>query len=266
MKIKYKIFSPCGNDTALVFGNEYNFQTKKKINDLIMEKHSNVEQIGFIDKNKYNLQMAGGEFCGNATRSAVYEYLNGEKGNIYINVSGSEGEIESGVDFEKNAWVQMPIYNNTECLKNLDIGIFEVKLKGITIVIIEENISKKYLEDKKKIKENAMEIIKKYNIEDSSAIGIVFLEIENTVLKINPVVWVKSIDTLFYETACGTASIALALKEAISCNISKKIEIMQPSNEIILAQVIIENNIPIKAIISGKVKTNNLIEEIELSN
>ena len=74
--IKYAICRPGGNDTALVYGSDYTQEQKKCINDAIMKKHSNVEQVGFIDFNKKpELQMAGGEFCGNATRSAANLYL-----------------------------------------------------------------------------------------------------------------------------------------------------------------------------------------------
>ncbi len=48
--------------------------------------------------------------------------------------------------------------------------------------------------------------IKKVNIADK-AVGIVLVE-DN---KIYPFIWVKDINTLYFETACGSASIAYAL-------------------------------------------------------
>lgn len=264
MEIKYRMFSPCGNDTALVIGTDYDFDTKKRINDIIMQKHDNIEQVGFVNTEEFELQMAGGEFCGNATRSAIYNYLKGKEGSILIRVSGIDEYVEGGVDSKKNAWVQIPIYNSNECVRKLDTGIFEIKLKGIIIILIEEKISKEYLKNKTNIKTDAMEIIKKYNIYDSEAIGVVFLENYDEYIKINPVIWVKSIDTLFYETACGTASIAVALKEAVLSNTSQKIKIMQPSGQIILTDVIIKDKHPIKAVIGGKVKNKNIVEKIWL--
>ena len=67
---------------------------EKKINDFIMKKHKNVEQVGFININGIKeLQMAGGEFCENATRSAAYSYLNGKQGKRNNrNSSNSLGE------------------------------------------------------------------------------------------------------------------------------------------------------------------------------
>ena len=93
-QIKYSIYRPAGNDTALVYGVEYIQEQKKKINNFIMKKHKNVEQVGFININEIKeLQMAGGEFCENATRSAAYSYLNGKQGKRNNkNSSNSLGE------------------------------------------------------------------------------------------------------------------------------------------------------------------------------
>ena len=41
------------------------------------------------------------------------------------------------------------------------------------------------------------------------AIGIMLLEKETGKIKINPIVWVKEIDTVFYETACVSFSLSL---------------------------------------------------------
>ena len=40
MKIKYKIFNPAGNITALVIGDDYTIEERKIINDKIMERNS----------------------------------------------------------------------------------------------------------------------------------------------------------------------------------------------------------------------------------
>ena len=95
--VKYSIYRPAGNDTAFVYGLEYTQEQRKKINDLIMAKHPNVEQVGFIELNhKPELQMAGGEFCGNATRSAASIYLNGKSGDLQMFVN-SKDLINAGV-------------------------------------------------------------------------------------------------------------------------------------------------------------------------
>lgn len=44
---------------------------------------------GFLSNKINRLEMAGGEFCINATRCAVYEYLGGKEGEIGLTVSGT---------------------------------------------------------------------------------------------------------------------------------------------------------------------------------
>lgn len=72
-KLKISILRPSGNDTALVKG-LFTIEERKEINNLIMQKYSNVEQVGFydFDGKQITLEMAGGEFCGNALRSTAY--------------------------------------------------------------------------------------------------------------------------------------------------------------------------------------------------
>ena len=52
MEIKYIIYNPAGNITALVIGDDYNLEQRKQINDAIMNKELNVEQVGFLSKEK----------------------------------------------------------------------------------------------------------------------------------------------------------------------------------------------------------------------
>lgn len=66
--LNYKILNPGGNKTAIVIGNEYSNEDKKKINDKILEENSDVEQVGFISKKENKLEMAGGEFCMNRSK------------------------------------------------------------------------------------------------------------------------------------------------------------------------------------------------------
>ena len=197
----YYLFSPCGNDTALVEGTVINEYTKKFLNDKIMKAHPNIEQVGFVSTDKFILMMAGGEFCGNATRSAAYYYLKGKEGVIDITVSNNM-IMKAGVNAEGMAWSQIPLYEGKKFLTSIDNGIYEVLMSGIKYVILEQNVSKEYLIDKKNIKTNAMNILKKYNIKDAEAIGVIFLEETLKGIKIHPIVWVRNINTLFYETAC----------------------------------------------------------------
>jgi len=86
---------------------------RKKLNDFLMECYPNIEQVGFIntDINNAELTMAGGEFCGNATRSSAWIILGGKPGTIDIKVSGVDKKLKAGVTENLEAFAQMPIYS-----------------------------------------------------------------------------------------------------------------------------------------------------------
>lgn len=264
MEIKYTICIPGGNDTALVYGSNYTPSQKKCINDAIMAKHSNVEQVGFIDLNKKpELQMAGGEFCGNATRSAANVYLSGNEGNLEIVVNGKD-IINAGVDKMKNAWCEIPLYYGDDMISEQETGIYIVKMNGMISVVIQADVATQYLMDKNNLKKVGMDFIHKYNLEFSEAVGVMFCEEIDGVLKINPIVWVKSINTLFYETACGSGTTAVAMVQAYLEGKNQNLEVIQPSGMSIIANITMENQGISKATISGKVENSEAMYSIKL--
>ena len=263
-QIKYSIYRPAGNDTALVYGTNYTKEQKNKINEAIMKKHKNVEQVGFINtKGKKELQMAGGEFCGNATRSTAYNYLRENEGKIHIYVN-SKDKILAGVDKNRKAWCEIPLYNGSDVVTEMEDGVFIVKMKGIVIIVIPEDKAKKYLNNRKNLKEIGRELIDNYNIIDSLAVGVMLCEQEKGIIKINPIVWVKNIDTLFYETACGSGSVAVCMAEAYLKRRSQTIDILQPSGMIITATVEYKENKILKAVISGNIENDGIIYTLNI--
>ncbi|MEA4902657.1 hypothetical protein [Desulfitobacterium sp.] len=273
--IRYSIYSPCGNDTALVQGMNFSQTLMKRINDTIMKRHANVEQVGFIDtEGSPKLIMAGGEFCGNATRCAAYAYLNGKIGEIKIKVSGAKGVLRAGVDQAGNVWSQIPVYAANDAVTALQPGITKVKMEGITHILVEAERAKPYLEDKNKLKESAMKIIKQASVNEAEAVGVIFIEKMDQRLKINPVVWVRSIDTLFYETACGSGTVAIGILESLKQgsqqgskrSLNQRLEVLQPSGQVISTAVSLKNGLVVDSIISGKVHTDGVLRAIEAEN
>ena len=262
-EFKYYLYDMCGNKTALVEEDVLNNNIKKIINDEIMSKNKDVEQVGFVSLKEYKLTMAGGEFCGNATRGSAYYYLNGNKGDISIKVANNI-ILKAGVDEKGFAWTEMPLCNNKKIVKKLDEGIYEVILQGINFIILDEEKSKDYLKDKESLKEKSKMIIRKYNINDSEATGVIFKEKDGNRIRINPVVWVKSIDTVFYENACGSGTTAVAILETLKNKESQDIDIIQPSNEIITAKINYDKgkNVINNAIIYGDLRIQKDIKKI----
>ncbi len=252
MEYFYNIYKPSGNDTALVIGLVNDIALRKIINKSIQENHLNVEQVGFIEKIKgeYFLEMAGGEFCGNATRSAVYYFLDGKQGTLKIQVSGTEKVLSAGIDKDDNVWVEMPIsesFSDISIVNNYQV----VKMDGITHVITEAHNS---LSDEESLKKNAFSILEELDLVSTvQASGVMYITYFDTSIKIDPVVWVRDMDTLYYETACGSGTTAVGLYE--SKKVGKSIEryITQPSGLDIKVDVKMDGTKFLSARISGKV-------------
>ena len=253
--VNYKILNPGGNKTAIVFRNEYSDKEKKKINDEILKENSTIEQVGFISAKENKLEMAGGEFCVNATRCAIWEYLKGESGEIELNVSGCKDKIIGGITNKKDVYVNMQINKKMSDIIEKNAKFNFVKLDGILLVVVNEENSKGYIEELKNNEEKAKlklkKIMKNFNT-DEKAVGIILLEKENKKIKINPIIWVKTIDTLYYETACGSGSLATAIYKNHMEEI-EKLEIIQPSGYSINVNLNRKKEYIENAIISGKV-------------
>ncbi len=255
-KYNYKIYIPSGNPTALVLSMKRDIEKRRMINDEIMGLYSFIEQVGFIndDINNPELLMAGGEFCGNATRSAVYYYLKGKKGKIKIKVSGVKNILNAGIDKDNNVWVDMPIIKGLfiNSIKELNKKEAIIKLQGITHVIIEDkNINNKY--NKEELKNYSYNILKKYNLLDEPASGVMYINCLENKIELTPIVFVKDINTLFYETACGSGTVAVGLYMSYKNNKSVKLDVIQPTKEIINVETMISNKEIINARIMGKV-------------
>jgi len=258
--LKYNIYYPSGNTTALVT-DFVTLKYRKKVNDEIMRLHDDVEQVGFVyvDKNKYYLDMAGGEFCGNATRSAAYYFLNGHNGELKINVSGVDRSLVAGIN-GSISYAEIPFSRNS-FLFNTNLQ----KIQGINHIIVEV--------DNNLTQSSAMLLANQYitqyveNIKSSPlALGVMFTKKENDKYVVFPVVKVFSVDTVFYETACASGSACIALYE--HNKYSKKINnlsIKQPSGEYINVRFVYKQGKVIQGFIEGDQKIISLNNELVIS-
>lgn len=227
--ISYTVIRPGGNDTALVNGIIDDPKQRKRINDALMQRYPNVEQVGFIDltPESEQLMMAGGEFCGNATRSTAFLALNGTPGEILLQVSGVDQPLRAGVTQNGEAYAQMPVYANPDKIRSVDSDTV-VEMEGITQCItyeIQEIIGK----NPDQIKAVAMAKIRALGLDTSPAAGVIYTEKVENQYRIIPVVYVRDIDTLFLETACGSGTTALGLTLSKEQGKGTRASVMQPS-------------------------------------
>lgn len=258
------IANPAGNITAFVLNenvekSDYIFVANK----LMDINEFEIEQVGFVKNPKVGgelrLEMMGGEFCGNATRSfgLFIANKNGETSEktITVEISGCSNPLDVETNVTNDyARTSMPLPKTIEyiTLENgqlLPVVVFE----GIVHVIAEnKEVNDDMYEKVKKV------VINKYNPE---AFGLMFLAIDK--LYITPAVYVRETDSLVYERSCGSGSIATAIH--LTRNEKDGVfiyDISQPGG-IIETKVYKENGNVIKATIGGKV-TLSEIKTIQL--
>lgn len=223
------IYRPAGNDTALVEGSDFSTEKRQKINADLLKTYPNVEQVGFISTTGLpQLMMAGGEFCGNASRSAAYHYLKGKDGVIDLRVCDGTHVIRAGVSHGE-AFAEIPLRDTLEkTVKKLASGVYQVDLLGIELFVIDG-----WMDDPAAIMESAKIWLEKLDHAHEECQGIIFIK-EN---QIAPVIKVKAINTLYYETACGSGSVAVALVEYFKKKTPVQLRLKQPSGQWITAQV-----------------------------
>jgi diaminopimelate epimerase len=244
----YKLYSPGGNDTALVLGLENDETKRKKIKDIISEKHPEIEQVGFIDPNNNmpQLIMTSGEFCGNATRTAVWQYLEGKPGLLNITVSGVDEKCEGGITAQGDVWVKMPIHDTPEKIMKKEEGLYHVELKGISHLVVSQCLSHHYLTQTghpfngKKLLKHALEMLTTHELHNRNAVGVMFTEDYFGMLKMHPCVFIKKQNTSYYETACGSGCAAVGLVYSLLKRHSVKLPLLQPSNYVLETDVVYE--------------------------
>jgi len=280
-RYQYQIFIPGGNKTALVFGIgdlRTDPARRKAIQDAIIARHEQdpdgeVEQVGFVstDPKAPELLMAGGEFCGNATRTAAAYYLDGSGGALEITVSGASEKLPAGGNESGEIWAEMPLLEDlkTAITPVSELGYW-VEMEGISHLVVPELPAKPYLERifASKNKEKRLEIalrllevaIAAHNLQAGDAYGVMFLENTPQGLKMHPFVHVKAADTTYYETGCGSGTTCVGLLKSYLSGESINMPILQPSDKAICAEIERSPSGKAKGKISGLVDRGEIYE------
>ena len=219
-EVSYVLMDPTGNMTVLVEtpvpGSCYH-----KIAAELMRLEPMAEQTGFLTFTQADvkmgglcitegfdaeLKMAGGEFCGNATMSSAVRCAM-KKGldedSMMIKVSGVQEPVTASVKhLESGKWegkVGMPACRNIQSVTFPDGQTWPVvSFDGISHVIVEEFLPEWEAEN----------LIKKwcYYLK-ADALGMMFFDCEKA--ELTPLVYVPAVDTLFWESACGSGTTAV---------------------------------------------------------
>lgn len=241
--IDYIVFDPSKNITALIIS-KVDPSSYIDISKKIMDKEPQVEQVGFLTYDgglDILLRMAGGEFCGNATMcAAVYCAMKNDLSNAYVKVKVLGVDEIINVEVKKtndNEWegtVKMP-----KALEIKDVTFPDGKTLSVVFysriahIIIQDDVGIKSIHDK----EGAELTIKKYcDFLKVPALGMMYFNSKDSNLV--PLVYVKSVDTLFWENSCASGTTAVGawiFSNNNENNIGKslKINVNQPSKAVL---------------------------------
>lgn len=256
--------SPTQNMTILVTSpvdRQYQADVAKKI---MAYDSVHAEQVGFVEKPDSpkaaaRLQMAGGEFCGNASLSlCAWLVWNGTvecpgQCTVPIEVSGANELLHCKITQKDGFFLgkmNMPV---PQAIKNFDIEIDGtgyklpvVYLPGISHLIAETG---KIKMEKRLFAEKLMERCNFFTKED--AFGIMFYD--KAACAIEPFVYVKTVGTQIWERGCGSGSVALGAYLADISGGSITADIKQPGG-IITVEVIADNGKITNVSIEGKIE------------
>ncbi len=260
MVLDLVIVNPAGNITGFVINEDVSKQDYVKISEKIMSRDDlKIEQVGFINtcpKTKTErMDMMGGEFCGNATRSfglylAKKRGLCG-KGSLSVAVSGMSAELVVEYDVEnKFCRTSMPLATSIDYISVDDKQFPVIVFEGIIHVVAEDISINRSLVNR--IKEA---LSAKYQFD---AMGVMFLDSQK--LFMNPVVYVKETNTTVDEGSCGSGSVAAAIFLAQkNPDGVYTIEVAQPGGTIEVVVEIVQNSC-VKATMGGMVEIFDTIE------
>lgn len=212
----YKVFNPTGNITILV-ESKVNPDERIALANKLLEIEKEAEQVGFIsdsDDADIRLDMAGGEFCGNATMSAAaYMALKQNVGTlskleVIVSVSGADKPIKVTVNRENakrfSGYVQMPM---PQSISRTILPYLEkeyeftlIKFDGISHLIYEGTLEKSMCE---------VAIKEWCRMLDTKGLGIMMIDINN--MKLTPLVYVRNQNSLYWESSCASGTTAAGI-------------------------------------------------------
>lgn len=226
---------PGGNPTILVL-DPVEPRERAGLSGILMGAgHLQAEQVGFLDlaARPVRLDMMGGEFCGNACRAAAAVMaregagLAPSRGDLCgeLSVSGAGRPVRLRVCGDSgDCWAEMPMPSAPgEGVSEFGPGVGLVRLPGIAHLCLDEELHP-FPGD---FERAAADLRSRHGL-DGEAVGCIWYRTCPS-CAIKPVVWVRSTSSTFYETGCGSGSLAVALWLGRGQNFPTELQVLQPS-------------------------------------
>ncbi len=245
MNVEYIRLNPTQNITLLVLSAVAR-DIQPLVASALMRLDSGAEQVGFLETPTLNgararLQMAGGEFCGNASMAAA-AYLasldglcDGQSVSIRLDVSGADKlvvcsvkAVESGFEGTVDMPLPRAVEAHTLCFNGNEYKTCCVDMGGIVHLVLPYGVI-----TSDRLAEEALNAWSgSFN---SEAVGLILFNEDAGCIK--PLVYVPSADTLVWERGCGSGSAAVGCCLAARSDGSICINLSQPGGVITVCAV-----------------------------
>lgn len=196
-----------------------------------MQKNSQIEQIWFLSCETKTLIMAGGEFCANAARAAIWQLLAGRPWTTILSVSWYDGSVYGSVLVDGRVRLELKKdFCRSLCINDALLGIVHLQWISHLIVPVREELIIETLKD------TAKWFLEKFWLLSHDAAGVMFISAVNNIISLYPVVWVRDMQTFILESACGSGTIAYALY-AYQLTKATHLSVLQPSGSILEVEI-----------------------------
>lgn len=238
MLIRYVKANPSGNVTLFIL-DPVAPKDRKQVNKWLLAREKTAEQAGCltIDGNKTTIEMLGGEFCGNATRSSAAYALalqGGQEGEFQVRCSGCESPLTARVHKLKenvyDARIQLPLPTVMKTIpvsyERESVNCHYISMPGIDHYVY-FTLNLHNLDRRQFLYSLQREITRG---PEPSAYGLMLVELGS--LKMIPAVYVTSTGTFYWEKSCGSGSGAVAAAMALRQDHSIEAVLKEPGGTI----------------------------------
>ncbi|MBH0777327.1 hypothetical protein [Nocardia bovistercoris] len=230
---------PGGNATAVVFDHALDAD-RKDLNTRLIDALATldpdlpgIEQCCFATTPRTDstaigrMEMFGGEFCGNATRGVIRILTDGRDTDGLVEASGVDHPLRFEVT-DATVRLTMPLPARAETVPEGAL----VALGGITHLVVTDPAARTRTTPRELL--TRLLAARTHALHELPAAGVTFYD--NTTGAAHFSVWVREVDTVFDETACGSGTSAIGIAAATAARNTLTLRVIQPSGESITTE------------------------------
>lgn len=265
-RIEYILADPEGNKTILVL-TPVTADRYQEVTGRLLSECPEAEQVGFV-KNDISdegaelpyMEMSGLEFCGNATRAFAYyeaQLTDPPAEEITVRVSGCKEPLKAWINStDHTARLQMPIPLSTKKII-IPPGGGDEEIRGDLVEM--EGIAHLILTDIPAERDRFIRI-RDYIFENEGAFpafGVMFIALQED--RMTPVVYVRDVDTIYFEGSCASGTVAAAFARTSTACVPSRVHTFRQPAGTLKVRVDVEKGNVISMILDGGVELSGVI-------